>query len=60
MAVMTQDQAYMALHRDYEKARADREKLVEALRAFAKAGERDTGLHRGKAWKLLRELGEEK
>lgn len=70
MAVMTKDQAYLALHADWlkelanreklEKALADREKLVKALHDFAKAGERETSLHRGKAWKLLRELGEVK
>jgi len=33
--------------------------LVEALRAFAKGSERETGQHRGNAWALLREIGED-
>jgi hypothetical protein len=32
MAVMTSRESYMALHRDYEKALAERRKLIEALR----------------------------
>jgi hypothetical protein len=34
--------------------------LVKALLEFAQSGERETGLHRGRAWALLRKLGESK
>jgi hypothetical protein len=56
MAVMTSRESYMALHRDYEAALAERRKLIEALRKCIKGMPHNPA--QDEAVELLKSLGE--